>query len=193
MICRAEQAPLKSASYLPGMSADPIVVAILIFFGSLAGLVLSIVPRLAGRFGPLSAGVSRAVNGAYVGVYVAFGGWVHYWRGASYPQDHATYMRALAADECDCFAPIDGRHGWLLFWIVAGFVAYALRPGSSHRVFVRRGIGAELLVLGAGVIWLVDKTGQSEEILWGLVIAGAFIAAGMTVILRATAPRTRRA
>jgi hypothetical protein len=102
-------------------------------------------------------------------------------------------MRALAADECDCYAPIDGRHGWLLFWIVAGLVAYGLRPGSTHRVFVRCGIGAQLLVLGAWVIWLVDKTGQSEEILWGFAIAGAFISAGLAVILRAAIPRTRRA
>ena len=165
------------------MSADPIIVAILIVLGSICGLLLSIVPRLVDRLGPLMGGRAvRALNATSVGAYIAIGWWVHYQRGVSYPRERAIYMQELAADElCKyCTAPADGRQAWLLFWIVAGLVAYALRPAGRHRVLARRSVGAGLSLLGVGVIWLFIWIGQSHEVP-ALLFAGGFFAAGMAV------------
>jgi hypothetical protein len=174
------------------MSTDPIVVAALIVLGSICGLLLSIIPALVSRVG-LRVGrwATRALNAASLSVYVAIGWWVHYELGVSYPREHAAYMEKLAADElaCEyCMAPIDGRHAWLLFWIVAGLVAYAVRSNGRHRVLARRAAGATLSLSGLVVTSFAIAVGETDEILVALIFAAGFIATGMAV---AGAPRRR--
>jgi hypothetical protein len=93
-------------------------------------------------------------------------------------------MQKLAADELACkycTAPIDGRHAWLLFWIVAGLVAYAVRPTGRHLVLARRAVGATLALLGVGVTWFFIETGGLHEVLVALLLAGGFVATGIAL------------
>jgi hypothetical protein len=177
------------------MSADPIIVAILIILGLICGLVLSIVPTLVNKLGPyIGKSVSRVLNAICLGAYVGIGWWVHYQRGVSYPREYALYMQKVAADEvCKyCPAPIDGRHAWLLFWIVAGLVAYAVRPSGRHLVLARRAVGATLALLGVGVTWFSIETasGKPHEVLVALLFAEGFIATGIAIARRAAPPHS---
>jgi len=184
-IRRSRQAPRRPAPYLTGMPADPIVVAVLIVLGSICGLVLSIVPRLVNRLGPsLGRWATRALHVTCLSAYAAIGWWVHHQRGVRYPRERAEYMSKLAADElvCEyCMAPTDGRHAWLLFWIVAGLVAYAVRSTGRHRVLARRAAGAALAIPGLAVTSFFMVNGATREVLVALVFAAGFMATGMAV------------
>ena len=172
--------------YLLLMSADPIVVAILIALGSLCGLLLSIVPRLVKKFGPhIGRSATPTLNATLLGAYVALGWWVHYQLGVSYPRERAAYMQKVAADElaCEyCMAPTDGRHAWILFWLVAGLVAYAVGSFGRHRVAAHRAAGASLSLPAVVVAWsFIQAAGDPLEIIVTLMFAAVFIGAGVTV------------
>ena len=158
-LCAIPQGVDDPATYVLSMLEIPLwIVPILIVLGSAVGLVLSIVPLAVGSMVNWlwPGGRTRmrpALQGGYVAIYAAAGLWVHHALGVA-------YARALAevnpdggcslggGDGCP---PIDGRHGWIVVWIVAGLIAYAVARGSA--VKSKRsstGWGRQLLLEGNG-------------------------------------------
>jgi hypothetical protein len=117
------------------MSVDKgmlIAVTILAVVGSIVGLVLSIVLRVVnGLWRQPPTSVKRAMHAVYVTAYVGIGVWAHQAMGVGYARARASY--AQESPDCMFCAPIDGRHGWIFLWVVAGLVAYALRPQRRSR------------------------------------------------------------